>query len=108
MKQAQGELLCIVEPVRLVYPIEDSGPWIEDPSMGTTALPPREQNARLIIKEPVAYNVNQFCAAHDLSRSFFYDLLRSGDGPRIMRVRGRTLISQEAAAEWRAQCEQRG
>lgn len=54
----------------------------------------------------LAYNVPEFCCAHRISRSHFYALLRGGLGPRLMKVGGRTLISTEAAAEWRSRCEQ--
>lgn len=48
-----------------------------------------------------AYSVAEFCKAHSISRSFFYGLLKSGRGPRICKVGNRTLISREAAFEWR-------
>lgn len=51
--------------------------------------------------EPQAYTVLAFCKAHSISRSFFYELLKSGAGPRIRKVGNRTLISREAAFEWR-------
>ncbi|HRQ59638.1 MAG TPA: hypothetical protein PLN31_19650 [Azoarcus taiwanensis] len=53
-----------------------------------------------------AYSVDEFCQAHDLSRVTFYKLLKAGKGPRIMRVMTRTLISAEAAAEWRREMEE--
>lgn len=53
-----------------------------------------------------AYTVDQFCAAHGgISRTLFYELLRSGRGPRTIKVGRRTLVSIEAAKEWRAACE---
>ena len=52
-----------------------------------------------------AYSVNAFCEAHAISRALFYKLLKSGDGPRIMKCATRTLISVEAAAKWRRQME---
>ena len=48
-----------------------------------------------------AYSVAEFCAAHGISRATFYNLLKAGLGPRIMKLGSRTLISAEAAAEWR-------
>jgi hypothetical protein len=36
-----------------------------------------------------------------MSEAFFHKLVALGLGPRIMRVGGRTMISIEAAAEWR-------
>lgn len=53
-----------------------------------------------------AYTVQEFCAAHGgFSRPFFYSLLKQGKGPRLMKVGRRTLITAEAAAEWRQRME---
>jgi hypothetical protein len=52
-----------------------------------------------------ALSVPQFCRSHGISRSLFYLLLKERLGPRVMRVRGRTLVSAEAAAEWRRAME---
>ena len=41
-----------------------------------------------------------------ISRAMFYKLLKAGTGPKIMKVGERTLISSEAAAEWRRRMEQ--
>jgi hypothetical protein len=46
-----------------------------------------------------------FAAEHGISRSLLYKLLAEGRGPKISKIRGRTLISAEAAAQWRAQIE---
>jgi len=54
---------------------------------------------------PAAFGVNDFCSAHSISRALFYILQRNGDGPRVMKVRGRTLVSAESAAEWRQRME---
>lgn len=52
------------------------------------------------------YTVNEFCEAHgSMSRTFFYKLIKEGKGPRLMKIGGRTLISQEAAADWRREIE---
>jgi hypothetical protein len=59
-------------------------------------------------KEPVqlaCYSIRQFCTAHNISDHLFYKLQRQGSAPKTMRVGARTLISVEAAAEWRRQCE---
>ena len=50
-------------------------------------------------------SVQQFCADHSLSRSFFYKLCQQGKGPRLTKLGARTLVSMEAAAEWRARME---
>ena len=54
---------------------------------------------------PAALSVPEFCDTHRISRALFYVLQRENAGPRLMRVRGRTLITAEAAAEWRARME---
>lgn len=52
-----------------------------------------------------AYTVEEFCESHRISRAMFYILQSQGKGPRIMKVGRRTLISEEAAKEWRARME---
>jgi excisionase family DNA binding protein len=52
-----------------------------------------------------AYSVKEFCRQHGISRGLFYMLLRSGRGPRVMKIGRRTLIAAEAAAEWRQRME---
>lgn len=53
-----------------------------------------------------AFTVQQFCEAHSFTKVLFYKLLKEGRGPRIMKVGTRTLISVEAAADWRRQMEE--
>jgi hypothetical protein len=47
----------------------------------------------------------QFCEAHGISRALFYVMQRDGRGPAIMKVGKRTLISVEAATDWRRRME---
>jgi hypothetical protein len=47
-----------------------------------------------------------FAKEHSISRSLLYKMIKEGSGPRITKIRGRTLISIEAAAAWRWQLEQ--
>ena len=56
-----------------------------------------------MIKEAVG--IEEFCEAHDLSRATFYVLQKQGNAPRLMKVGRRTLISNEAAREWRERVE---
>jgi hypothetical protein len=58
------------------------------------------------IQTKATYSVADFCTAHGITRPTFYDLLKKGHGPRIMKVGSRTLISIEAAADWRRQMEE--
>jgi hypothetical protein len=48
-----------------------------------------------------AFSIDEFCRAHRLSPSMYFKLQTNGAGPREMHVGSRTLISVEAAAEWR-------
>lgn len=57
--------------------------------------------------DPVTYTVDGFCRAHHMARSHFYDLVREGQGPRLLRAGRRTLISGDAAADWRRAMEER-
>ena len=47
------------------------------------------------------YSVAEFCREHGISRGLFYRLLREGRGPRVIKAGRRTLISREAAEDWR-------
>jgi hypothetical protein len=48
-----------------------------------------------------AFSIVEFCRSHGFSRATFYNLTAAGEGPELLRVRGRVLISAEAAARWR-------
>ncbi len=52
-----------------------------------------------------AYSVSEFARAFRLSRATVYNMWRDGGGPQRMRVRGRVLISRNAAERWRQQVE---
>ena len=52
------------------------------------------------------YSVIEFCQAHRISRGTFYKLLGEGLGPTAVKIGRRTLISSEAAQEWRRRMEQ--
>jgi hypothetical protein len=46
--------------------------------------------------------IAQFCAAEQISRAFFYELIKQGRGPRLMRLaNGCIRISAEARRDWR-------
>jgi len=53
-----------------------------------------------------AYTVDQFTAAHGISRAMLYKLWNQGIGPRYMQVGCRRIISEESAADWRKSREQ--
>jgi predicted site-specific integrase-resolvase len=48
-----------------------------------------------------ASSIAKFCQDHGISRGTFYNLVKRGEAPRTMKVGGRKLISEEAAADWR-------
>lgn len=48
-----------------------------------------------------AYTVLNFCNLHGISKAAFYEYRKEGIGPDVMKVCGRTLISAEAARDWR-------
>jgi excisionase family DNA binding protein len=50
-------------------------------------------------------SVSEFCQQSGISRALFYKLVREGNGPRIMKVGRRTLISGQAAEEWQRAME---
>ena len=51
-------------------------------------------------------SVAEFCHQHGISRGTFYKLLGEGRGPKAIKIGRRTLISREAAEEWRRRMEQ--
>ena len=53
-----------------------------------------------VLIQPI-YTVTEFCSQNRISRSLLYKLLKQGQGPRIMKVGKRTLITSEAAEAWR-------
>jgi hypothetical protein len=48
-----------------------------------------------------ASSIPRFCEDHDISRAFFYLLLKQGKAPRVTRLGARRLITDEDATEWR-------
>jgi hypothetical protein len=54
---------------------------------------------------PTAIDVDGFCRQHCISRAHFYNLLKRGEGPTVMKVGRRTLIGAEAAVAWRRRME---
>lgn len=47
------------------------------------------------------YSIDEFCRLHNIGRTTFYGLVKEGKGPAIMKVGRRTLITVEAAQNWR-------
>jgi hypothetical protein len=66
----------------------------------------REKRRRGPLPVPThVFSIPSFCAAHGISEAFFHKLVSQGQGPRLMKVGGRTFVTFEAAADWRAQNE---
>jgi hypothetical protein len=55
----------------------------------------------------LALSIREFCWAHSISAGFYFKLKKRGEGPREMKLGARTLISFEAATEWRRARENR-
>ena len=55
----------------------------------------------------LAMSIPQFCIAHNISEGMYYKMKKQDRSlvPREMNVGTRTLITFEAAAEWRAERE---
>jgi hypothetical protein len=52
-----------------------------------------------------AFSFEEFCNRHRICRATLYNLIKRGQGPAIMRVGSRVLISREAAFNWRRERE---
>lgn len=50
--------------------------------------------------------IPEFCHCESISRALLYKLWRLGKGPRKYKIGRRTLITADAAKEWRANLEQ--
>jgi hypothetical protein len=55
--------------------------------------------------EQDAYTIEQFIRRHPMSRALYYKQQAAGLGPKIMKIGNKTLISKEAAAEYRRKME---
>ena len=53
-----------------------------------------------------AFSISEFCRRHAISQQFFHVLRNKGQGPQVMRVGRRVMITKEAAAAWRAAREE--
>jgi hypothetical protein len=62
----------------------------------------KEPRARRRASAPrQAFSIPEFCDAHRISESYYYELKLAGLGPVEMKVGRRRIISAEAASEWR-------
>jgi hypothetical protein len=79
--------------------------------MSRAAKPrPKSQKKRAAPKRklPVpalGLSVDQFCAANNIGRDLFYELVRQKRGPDCMRLGRRRIITIDAAARWQRERE---
>jgi hypothetical protein len=73
--------------------------------MSKSAPSSRHEERRLSSGAKSAYSIPEFCQAHSISRSLYYKLKKLGQAPRELEVLNRKLITEEAAARWRAERE---
>jgi hypothetical protein len=74
---------------------------IRDAEMGYqegTAVPCGEFKRHGV--QPVAYTIAEWCQIFSVSLGHYYNLQRRGEGPRVMRLGRRVLISAAATAEF--------
>jgi hypothetical protein len=69
-------------------------------TVGTVA---KRKRPKLVLPTEVkqALSIPEFCACHNISQAYYYELQKRGRGPRTMRVGRRRLISVEEAQRWR-------
>ena len=52
-----------------------------------------------------ALSVDQFCRKYSICRASFYNLLKTGRGPRVLKIGSRTVVTAEADDDWRRTAE---
>jgi predicted DNA-binding transcriptional regulator AlpA len=65
----------------------------------------RKQQSPQIEDSERAFTVSEFCACMGISRWQYYNLKRTGRGPREMHIGSSVRISPEARKAWRALME---
>jgi hypothetical protein len=56
-------------------------------------------------KDAVAFSVDQFCQRNGICKAHFYNAVRAGRGPRLMKVGRRTLVTRQAETDWHGAVE---
>ena len=59
------------------------------------------------LNERDALSIRETCALIGISQSHFFNLQRSGLGPRTLRIGGRTVITKLARTEWLQSMEEK-
>jgi hypothetical protein len=65
------------------------------------AAPKKRPKLVLPTEVKQAFSIQEFCACHNISEAYYYELQKHGKGPRTMHVGRRRLISVEEAQRWR-------
>ena len=90
---------------RQAGPPKKMDPKAIEPATKSEPGAPAKAKATPIRGPPLAMSIREFCALHGISEDMFYKMKRDGWGPATMKVGSRTLISHEAAADWRRKRE---
>ena len=48
-----------------------------------------------------SFTVDEWCFQRRICRATFYNLLKAGKGPKVLKIGSRTTITAEADEEWR-------
>lgn len=59
-------------------------------------------------KHRTLLSVREFCESANISKSTFYNLVNAGEGPAVVRIGRKTLVSEPSARNWFERVEQRG
>ena len=47
-----------------------------------------------------AFSIDEFCKTYKICKTTYYNMKKDGTAPLTIKVRGRRLITAEAATEW--------
>jgi predicted DNA-binding transcriptional regulator AlpA len=88
-------LFCLGRPQKGAGRVKFSRgqPSTKAPPRPSTKAPPNEVMPRR------GLSIDEYCRAYNISRGTFYNMLKRGNGPKIMKMGARTVISIEAIEE---------
>ena len=52
-------------------------------------------------RQPHPRSIDAFCARNGISRGTFYNLAKVGRAPAVLKLGSRTVITEEAEADWK-------
>jgi hypothetical protein len=83
-----------------------SQPQVTGSAPSKAAKPDKQRRQRRPRPPPsLAFKIQEFCDAHRISRSHYYNLKQLGLAPDETHIGHVTIITTEAAARWRKQRE---